>query len=207
VSSEKPSLRERKKKQTRADILRAAVSLFEERGFEDTNVDDIVERANYSRTTFFRLFGSKEDVLFADIGDQLDALRARLAEASDQEPIEGVREVLTTMFMEYAEPDRAHVVRLWLSEPALQRGYRQIYAGVEDAVTRHLMDGWGSEDEDAAIDARVLAIAMTGVGITAADKTLSVDNPDPDQVRRALNRGFDLLEEGSRREHGSAASA
>ena len=54
-------------KQGPRDRLReAAFSLFEERGYEQTTVDDITERAGLGRTTFFRNFRSKEDVIFPD---------------------------------------------------------------------------------------------------------------------------------------------
>src|SRR6266568_8011907 len=74
------SLRERKKEQTRVDIVRAAVKLFRERGYETTTVDDIVDAANYSRSTFFRYFGSKEDVLFGSLPELLEGIRGTLSE-------------------------------------------------------------------------------------------------------------------------------
>jgi AcrR family transcriptional regulator len=53
-------LRERKKEQTRAAILREAEALFRERGFEATRVRDIVERVDISEPTFFKYFASKQ---------------------------------------------------------------------------------------------------------------------------------------------------
>ena len=45
-------------------LVDAAFELFVERGYDQTTVDDIAERAKVSRTTFFRTYRSKEDVIF-----------------------------------------------------------------------------------------------------------------------------------------------
>lgn len=57
------SLRERKKIETRNRILYTAVQLFQDRGFEQTSVDEIAAQANVSRGTFFNYFPNKESVL------------------------------------------------------------------------------------------------------------------------------------------------
>lgn len=57
------SRRERKKDETRQRIFREAIRLFRERGFEATTVDEITERADVARGTFFNYFPKKEAVL------------------------------------------------------------------------------------------------------------------------------------------------
>ena len=57
------SRRERKKDETRHRIFHAAIELFRERGFESTTVDDITERADVARGTFFNYFPRKDAVL------------------------------------------------------------------------------------------------------------------------------------------------
>ncbi|OLF18515.1 TetR/AcrR family transcriptional regulator [Actinophytocola xanthii] len=48
----------------RGRMLRAAVELFAERGFEQTTAGDIAERAGVTERTFFRHFADKREVLF-----------------------------------------------------------------------------------------------------------------------------------------------
>jgi len=57
------SRRERKKEETRHRIFHAAIDLFRERGFENTTVDEITEKADVAKGTFFNYFPRKEAVL------------------------------------------------------------------------------------------------------------------------------------------------
>jgi AcrR family transcriptional regulator len=66
-------LRERKKARTRADLQRHALHLFRDRGYAATTVDDIAAAAEVSRSTFFRYFPNKEDVVLFDDVDPLMA--------------------------------------------------------------------------------------------------------------------------------------
>lgn len=87
-------LRARKKRRTREQLAGAALELFLERGFEATTVDDIVERVEVSRSTFFRYFATKEHVLFADHEEQLRAFRRELASTpTTLPPFEVIRSV------------------------------------------------------------------------------------------------------------------
>jgi AcrR family transcriptional regulator len=63
----------------RTGVVAAALELFERQGFEATSVEQIAQAAGVSRSTFFRQFGGKEDVVFADHEVLLDELRIWLA--------------------------------------------------------------------------------------------------------------------------------
>lgn len=51
----------------RGRLGRAAMELYLERGFDQTTVADIAERAGLTKRTFFRHYGDKRDVLFAGV--------------------------------------------------------------------------------------------------------------------------------------------
>jgi AcrR family transcriptional regulator len=80
VSASLP-LVERKRRQARQRILRAADELFAAHGFDKVSVSDIAERAEVGRTTFFRYFGDKQEVVFANQQELLDTI----ASARDEE--------------------------------------------------------------------------------------------------------------------------
>lgn len=56
----------RKRRTTRTTLAAAALELFEEKGFVATTIEDITERADVARRTFFRHFPSKEAALLPD---------------------------------------------------------------------------------------------------------------------------------------------
>lgn len=64
--------RERKKRETRARILEAALELFRQGGFDATTVDRIAEAADVSRQTFFNHFPEKS-ALVSELGDVMAA--------------------------------------------------------------------------------------------------------------------------------------
>jgi AcrR family transcriptional regulator len=75
------ALRERKKAALRATIVRSAVELFVERGYDSVGMEEIAYASMCSRSTLNRYFGTKEDVLFV-VGAHLHGdLRARLVAA------------------------------------------------------------------------------------------------------------------------------
>jgi AcrR family transcriptional regulator len=57
------SLRERKKYQTMSNILEEFLNSLENKNFNEILIDDICNKVNVSRVTFFRYFNSKEEVL------------------------------------------------------------------------------------------------------------------------------------------------
>src|SRR6476659_6944638 len=91
----------------RTDVVAAALELFERQGFEATSVEQIAQAAGISRSTFFRQFGGKDDVVFADHELLLDGLRAYLAEPHDN-PWAAVCEASLWVFKQFtADPDLA----------------------------------------------------------------------------------------------------
>src|SRR5215813_11502807 len=84
---------ERKRRQARQRIIQAARELFLERGFDGVSVGDIAERAEVGRTTFFRHFRDKQEVVFAREQELLDVIAAA-GQAGDAFPARSVTEGL-----------------------------------------------------------------------------------------------------------------
>ena len=82
--------------QWKKEILDAAKELFLTKGYEETAVSDIMERAGGAKGMFYRFFQSKEEVMHA-LGDQMffennpfEAVRGR----SDLNGLQKIRELL-----------------------------------------------------------------------------------------------------------------
>jgi AcrR family transcriptional regulator len=72
------SRRERKKLETRQGLLEAALALFRAKGYEATTVEEITERADVAKGTFFNYFPSKEALLGELAVWRVEQLRAAL---------------------------------------------------------------------------------------------------------------------------------
>jgi mycofactocin system transcriptional regulator len=60
---------------SRAALERAAFTLFEANGFDETSVDDIANAAGIGRRTFFRYYPSKNDLVWGDFERELQHMR------------------------------------------------------------------------------------------------------------------------------------
>jgi AcrR family transcriptional regulator len=70
-------------------MIRAAMELFAERGFEQTTAVDIAERAGVTERTFFRHFADKREVLFDGSATMVHTVHeAILAAPGDLSPLE-----------------------------------------------------------------------------------------------------------------------
>jgi len=91
----------------RDEVVAAALDLFARQGFEATSVDQIAQAAGISRSTFFRQFGGKDDVVFADHELLLDRLRTYLARPHEN-PWEAVCEASMQVYRHFAaDPELA----------------------------------------------------------------------------------------------------
>ncbi|HWD70753.1 MAG TPA: helix-turn-helix domain-containing protein [Solirubrobacteraceae bacterium] len=64
-------------------LVKAAMELFSEHGYEQTTVAEIAERAGLTERTFFRHYSDKREVLFSGGDEFRDAFVGRLEEALD----------------------------------------------------------------------------------------------------------------------------
>lgn len=66
---------DRRVQRTRALLREALMSLIRERGFEGLSVQDIVDRANVGRATFYSHFESKDDLLVSGLEELRTSIR------------------------------------------------------------------------------------------------------------------------------------
>ena len=155
---------ERNKLQTRLSLVRAAVRLFREGGYEATTVDAIAAAAGCSRRTFFRYFGTKEDVLLLETREMLDDFRAFVAE-----PVPGltrwdqIRTATFTAIRRIAEPSSGIeelTIASWLNEPAIAKHFSAILAELERIIATALAEERGV-DPDLDLATQFMARATT----------------------------------------------
>lgn len=123
--------RERKKEETRRRIFESAISLFRERGFEGTTVDEITEKADVGRGTFFNYFPRKEAVLA-----YLSEERVTLAEENAAALLDRAAPARDKLHEIYAFAASAYVSDRELSRFVFEEWMRQAFAPTEDTSSR-----------------------------------------------------------------------
>jgi AcrR family transcriptional regulator len=96
----------------RGRLMKSALELYGKRGYEQTTVAEIAERAGLTERTFFRHFTDKREVLFAGSNDLRDLLVGAVAGApSSAKPIEAVTAGLLAAGVMFNDERRAHSMR------------------------------------------------------------------------------------------------
>ena len=173
----------------RERLVDAAFELFDERGFDDTTVDDIAARAGVGRTTFFRHYGSKEAVIFPAHDDLLGRIADRLESSAPATRDLAVVEAARIVLRHYvAEGDRARRrYRLITEVPALRdremaglRHYQRLFAGALGAR-------W-PDDPDGPLRAELMASAVVAAHNHVLRRWLRGDSDEPEaDLDRAIS--------------------
>jgi AcrR family transcriptional regulator len=195
-SAPRESLRERHRKRTLAELEEVALRLFAERGFDAVTVDDIASEANVARRTFFRYFATKEDVLFVDHSQQLDALRAALAaRPAGEPPLTALRSAIMSLAGSYEE-DRErllHRARIMAATPSLRgRSFDRQRAG-EQAVTELVAEWLGV---DPARDLRPAIVAAATLAALRVAMSAWLADGGTTHLPTLVAEALDLLDGG-----------
>jgi AcrR family transcriptional regulator len=116
MSSPETSLRARQKRRTRDRIYDAAVELFATRPYGEVTVEEICERAEVGRATFFRFYGSKAGLLGEFSQRLADQIARRLDESPDASATDQlwtVQDELTTAWG-LSAPSTREMAREWI---------------------------------------------------------------------------------------------
>lgn len=133
----------RRRSTTRARLLTGAQEVFAERGFHGASVEDICERAGFTRGAFYSNFASKDELalaLFQSTTDRLlDQIAALLPELADQ-PDSMLDAVLNVL--EEAGPDQRqwHLISTEftlhaLRDPAAAKAWIEQRAAFRNSLT------------------------------------------------------------------------
>lgn len=160
---------------THAELLRSALELFAERGYDATTAAAIADRASVSEMTFFRHFSSKDAVLVDDPYDPL------IAEAIARQPtalqalaaaVAGVDEAWRAV-PGPAAADVRERLRIVARTPSLRGALARNSAGTADAIAEALQSRGVSR-----VDAQIAAAATIGALNAALLEWADGDDPD-----------------------------
>ena len=188
-------LRERKKRETRRAIHRAALDLVEEFGFDSVTTDEIAGRAGVSPRTFFNYFPTKESAVLGTTPADLDELRAQLAERPEDEPIlDSIRVIVRDRLAPSSyDPDlRAQRRRVLLGEPALGPALVGNNLRTENVLTDVVAARLGIDPRESVRPRVTVATALAAVRASIEHQ----QSGGTGTVEDAVDEAFALLETG-----------
>jgi AcrR family transcriptional regulator len=154
--------RERKRRQTRERIEQAAMTLFLERGFDATTIEDITEAADVSKRSFFDYFPSKEEVVSAWQDSFADRLVAAVAARPPEESsVEAVEAAITATVVASADERGLALSELIHCTPALKARDQLKYARLEQKLAEALLLRKGNDPGERS-RMRVLSAIVIG---------------------------------------------
>jgi AcrR family transcriptional regulator len=195
------SRRERKKQRTREALVDAAFTLFAEKGFEATTVEEIADAVDVSSRTFFRYFSSKEDVALTFQEEQFSALLDALAAQPAGLPVVtalGRAAVEVSQACEQGalgfDPERfVCLMDLVASSPALQAGSLEMSQQKHATLTATIAQ-WMGVDPASDLRPHLVAAAAPCAFRAAADAWRDGVLKTP-TLTEAVAAAFALLEE------------
>jgi AcrR family transcriptional regulator len=162
-------------------LAQAAFALFDERGYEQATIDDITERAGVGRTTFFRHYRSKEDVIFPDHDRLLEQLRERLRTSSHGTALAAVADAVRLVLLHYL--DEGDLARrryaLTSSVPALRHREIATVARYQRLFREFIGDRMDDPAEPTPLRAELMAASVVAAHNHVLRRWLRGESPDP----------------------------
>jgi AcrR family transcriptional regulator len=188
-------LRERKKQKTRETIIKVALELFDERGYEQTTIAEIADAAEVSPRTIFAYFPSKEDILFCDLPEA----RERLAQALRERPegataLDALRDFIAGSLS--ADGNEVLRKRILASDETLRRSKRARFAPFEQLMIEAIAEDLHAGPDD--IRPQIVASALTAAfsAVHDRDPAAQPESFSPEQAMAVIDDVMGFLRGG-----------
>ncbi len=173
-----------------AEIEKAALEVFERKGFEATTIEDIAAAAGISRRTFFRYFPSKNDIVFGNFGDLLDVFEEWFDATDDDLPMfEVITQAMIRFNRSHDDEPAAHRERermkLILHTPAIRANASLRHAEWGAVIARFAAKRLGVPEDDVA--AQLVGHVSLATANTAYEAWIRDESSDlSDLITRAF---------------------
>lgn len=127
---------DRRIQRTRQLLREALLALIVERGYDNITVQDITDRANVARTTFYLHYKDKDELLFAGMREIYDGLIAQ-ADLRNRNPFLGMPLNDASDFLHVAE--YANFYRVMLNEKGSMSFLVRVWEYLADAIFKDLL--------------------------------------------------------------------
>ncbi|WP_167040578.1 TetR family transcriptional regulator [Salinibacterium sp. ZJ454] len=153
-------------------IEEVALQLFADEGYSNTTVESLAAASGVSKTTFFRYFRSKSDIVWGVFDRHIDRLRAIMAASDNAVPMTAVRLAVVSALTADTDEDGVWLARFRLldTSPELRKealahwhAWALVVAEFVGGRTGHRTEDLGPAAVGAAVQAVVVAELRNGV--------------------------------------------
>ncbi|WP_069811804.1 TetR/AcrR family transcriptional regulator [Streptomyces sp. TP-A0874] len=191
-------IRSPRRRTTQERLYEAAVTLFAEKGFSATTVEEIAERAGVAKGTVYYNFGSKTELFEELLRHGVGQLTTGLRKAAEETTVRGGSrvEALDAMvraglgFMDrYPSFTQLYVAELWRTNRAWQSTLLVVREQAVAVVREVLREAVESGELGEEVDEELTAAALVGMVLVAAlDWQAFQPERSLDEVHSTLSR-------------------
>lgn len=181
---------------TRAKLLKAAESVFGEKGYERASIADITRKGGVALGTFYVYFPDKQSI-FVEVVDELGTRLRRLigeSTAGCTSRMDVEREGLRTFFQFARQhPNLYRVVRQaeFVDEACYRRYYDRFAKGYVTGLSRAMEDG-----QVRRMDPEALAYCLMGIGDFLGMRWVLWEDKENPAMERVLDTAMSLIQHG-----------
>jgi len=164
---------------THGELGHIALTLFLERGFDQTTVDDIAAAAGIGRRTLFRYFPSKNDLAWGDFDALLMRMREHLASIPDSVPLMEALRQAAVEFNRFPDEERSYHrkrMALLLTVPSLVAHSSLRYESWRQVVAEYVSGRCGEPVD--GLTAQSIAWACLGLCLASYEQWLAHEDAD-----------------------------
>lgn len=173
-------------------VEKAALELLAVQGFDDTSAEEIAAAAGISRRTFFRYFGTKNNIPFGNYSALLRELEEWLSSQPDDRPMfEVIVDAVVRFNRVHTDGPVAHRERMELimHTPALRANAALVNAEWQAVLARYAALRMGEQPE--ALGPQLVAHVSLGAASAAYEQWLRDESSDLVEV---MHRAFEMVQ-------------
>ncbi len=129
---------DRRIRRSRKRLSQAMLDLVVEKEYETITIQDITDRADLNRATFYLHYGSKEELLIVSLEERFDALVSQFDQLSAERPIWEDKQSIILTFEHVA--DNAKLYKVLLSERGMGYLINRIVTYIADLSNKLMID-------------------------------------------------------------------
>lgn len=182
------SRKEKEIKQRKDYILQAATELFAEKGYDNTTMDEVSLKAEFSKGTLYQYFESKQEIYATICEEMISELFSIFSEIlnNDMLPLEKLKTIIKTSF-EYAY-DNKHLSKILLTREVDITLYKdKFFFKIEEKTNKRFVGFISAAISAKQLkgDAKVLNILLEGMFNNALAYLINNDYPKDEYLKFA----------------------